>query len=66
MFYFGIDMIIFIGLIVMGKKVVESCVKMLKCYVLEFGGNDVVIVCDDVDFDKCIFKIVIMIFMNLG
>lgn len=62
----GIDMITFTGSIATGKKVAESCAKTLKRYVLELGGNDAAIVCDDVDFDKCIPKIAIMTFMNSG
>ncbi|KAH8172304.1 aldehyde dehydrogenase family protein [Sarocladium implicatum] len=62
----GIDMISFTGSIATGKKVAESSAKTLKRYVLELGGNDAAIVCDDVDFEKCIPKIAITTFMNSG
>lgn len=54
MVYFGFDKIFFIGFIVIGKSVMESVVKDLKVFMFEFGGNDVVIVLLDVDFDDVV------------
>ncbi|KAK4209619.1 aldehyde dehydrogenase [Rhypophila decipiens] len=62
----GIDMISFTGSIATGKKVAESCAKTLKRYVLELGGNDAAIVCEDVDIDKCLPKIATLAFLNSG
>lgn len=62
----GIDMVTFTGSIQTGKKVAESCAKTLKRYVLELGGNDAAIVCDDVDIEKCLPKITTLAFLNSG
>lgn len=62
----GINMISFTGSIATGKKVAESCAKTLKRYVLELGGNDAAIVCEDVDIDKCLPKITTLAFLNSG
>jgi acyl-CoA reductase-like NAD-dependent aldehyde dehydrogenase len=61
-----IDMISFTGSIPTGKKVAASCAKTLKRYVLELGGNDAAIVCEDVDIDKCLPKITTLAFLNTG
>lgn len=61
-----IDMITFTGSIATGKRVAESCAKTLKRCVLELGGNDAAIVCEDVDIDKCMPKIATLSFLNSG
>ncbi|KAM0295844.1 hypothetical protein ACHAO9_000930 [Fusarium lateritium] len=62
----GIDMISFTGSIATGKKVSASCSSTLKRCVLELGGNDAAIVCEDVDIDKCLPKIATLSFLNSG
>ncbi|KAL2016935.1 hypothetical protein VTK56DRAFT_2852 [Thermocarpiscus australiensis] len=62
----GINMISFTGSIPTGKKVAASCSKTLKRCVLELGGNDAAIVCDDVDIEKCLPKITTLAFLNSG
>ncbi|KAL2140337.1 hypothetical protein VTI28DRAFT_3981 [Corynascus sepedonium] len=62
----GVNMISFTGSIPTGKKVAASCARTLKRYVLELGGNDAAIVCDDVDIDKCLPKIATLSFLNSG
>jgi acyl-CoA reductase-like NAD-dependent aldehyde dehydrogenase len=62
----GIDKISFTGSIATGKLVAASCAKTLKRYVLELGGNDAAIVCEDVDIDKCLPKIATLSFLNSG
>lgn len=62
----GINMISFTGSIPTGKRVAASCAKTLKRYVLELGGNDAAIVCEDVDMDKCLPKIATLAFLNSG
>ncbi|KAF2199026.1 aldehyde dehydrogenase-like protein [Delitschia confertaspora ATCC 74209] len=61
-----IDMITFTGSIPTGKRVAASCAKTLKRYVLELGGNDAAIVCDDVEIEKCLPKIATLAFLNSG
>lgn len=64
--YFGIDKIIFIGLIVIGRKVYENVIKIMKKVILEFGGNDVSIVCFDVDVQYVVKQVVIGVFFYGG
>lgn len=61
-----VDMISFTGSIPTGKRIAASCAKTLKRYVLELGGNDACIVCDDVDIEKCLPKIATLCFLNSG
>jgi len=61
-----IDMISFTGSIPTGKRIAASCAKTLKRYVLELGGNDAAIICDDVDIEKCLPKITTLAFLNSG
>lgn len=61
-----IDMISFTGSIPTGKRIAASCAKTLKRYVLELGGNDAAIVCEDVDIMKCLPKIATLAFLNSG
>jgi acyl-CoA reductase-like NAD-dependent aldehyde dehydrogenase len=61
-----VDMISFTGSIPTGKLIAASCAKTLKRYVLELGGNDACIVCDDVDIEKCLPKITTLAFLNSG
>lgn len=62
----GINMVAFTGSIPTGKRVAASCAKTLKRYILELGGNDATIVCDDVDIEKCLPKITMLAFLNSG
>ena len=52
-----IDMVSFTGSCYTGKKVMESCAKTLKRIILELGGNDPAIICEDVDIQKIIPKV---------
>ena len=55
----GIDKVSFTGSSVTGKKVMESCSKTLKRVTLELGGNDACIICEDVDIEKVIPKVIL-------
>ncbi|KAL6693855.1 aldehyde dehydrogenase [Trichoderma pleuroticola] len=61
-----IKLITFTGSVRTGKLVAASCSKTLKRCVLELGGNDALIVCEDVDIPKCLPKIATMTFINAG
>ncbi|KAK6066277.1 putative aldehyde dehydrogenase [Seiridium cupressi] len=61
-----INMVAFTGSIPTGKRVAASCAKTLKRFVLELGGNDAAIVCDDVDIEKCLPKITSVAFLHSG
>jgi len=62
--YFGVDKIVFIGLIDVGKCIVCVVVGGCKKVMFEFGGKGVNIVYDDVLFDQVVEGIVIGIFFN--
>ncbi|KAF2010920.1 aldehyde dehydrogenase-like protein [Aaosphaeria arxii CBS 175.79] len=62
----SIDKIAFTGSTATGKLVAASCAKTLKRYVLELGGNDAAIVCEDVDIDACVPKLAMLSFLNSG
>ncbi|KAI1841071.1 hypothetical protein JX266_012729 [Neoarthrinium moseri] len=62
----SIGMVSFTGSIPTGKRVATSCAKTLKRYVLELGGNDAAIICDDVEIDKCLPKITQLSFLHSG
>ena len=49
-------MIHFIGSVPTDKCVAASCAETLKHYVLELGGNDAAIVCNNIDLEKCLPK----------
>ena len=53
-----IDKISFTGSIFTGKKVMESCSRTLKRVTLELGGNDPAIICEDVELDKVVPKVI--------
>lgn len=49
-----------------GRKVMEGCCKTLKPVVLELGGKDPFVVCDDVDLDRLMPFIMKGSFFNCG
>lgn len=48
----GVDKIIFVGSTQVGKKVMEAAAQTLTPVVLELGGKDAMIVCDDADLGQ--------------
>lgn len=62
----GIHKISFTGTIATGRKVMESCSSTLKKVTLELAGNDASIVCDDIDLDNVVPKVVAGAFFNAG
>lgn len=48
----GVDKVIFVGSTVVGKKVMAAAAETLTPVVLELGGKDAVIVCDDANVDE--------------
>lgn len=55
----GIDKISFTGSSATGRLVMESCSKTLKRVTLELGGNDAAIICEDIDFEKVVPKVML-------
>ena len=55
----GIDKISFTGSSATGRLVMESCSKTLKRVTLELGGNDAAIICEDIEFEKGVRKVML-------
>lgn len=53
-----IGKISFTGSSLTGRRVMASCAKILKRITLELGGNDPAIICDDIDIDAVVPKVV--------
>ncbi|KAI9168048.1 LOW QUALITY PROTEIN: putative aldehyde dehydrogenase FUS7 [Paramyrothecium foliicola] len=56
----------FTGSTATGKKVMAACASTLKRVTLELGGNDVAIVCDDVEIDSVAAKVAFFSFVHSG
>lgn len=56
----GIDKISFTGSSATGRLVMESCSKTLKRVTLELGGNDAAIICEDVDIEETVPKVMLI------
>mmetsp|Transcript_7006 Transcript_7006/g.19782 ORF Transcript_7006/g.19782 Transcript_7006/m.19782 type:complete len:603 (-) Transcript_7006:65-1873(-) len=50
----GVDKLIFVGSTVVGKKVMEAAARTLTPVVLELGGKDAFVVCDDADMKQVV------------
>jgi acyl-CoA reductase-like NAD-dependent aldehyde dehydrogenase len=53
----GVNKVSFTGSVGTGKKVMAACASTVKRVTLELGGNDAAIVCDDVDIEKVVSKV---------
>lgn len=47
----GVGKVIFVGSTAVGKKVMVAAAEKLTPVVLELGGKDPIIICDDADLD---------------
>ncbi len=50
----GVDKIVFTGSLPNGKRVAEACARNLVPVILELGGKDAMIICDDADLDQAV------------
>ncbi len=62
----GVDKISFTGSVATGRKVAEACARQLVPCVLELGGKDPMIVCEDADLDSAAGGAVAGAFLNTG
>lgn len=62
----GVDGLVFIGSGVNGQKVLESAAKTVTPVVLELGGKDPFIVCDDADLDQAAHAAMAGCFISAG
>ena len=62
----GVDKIIFTGSLENGKRVLAEAAKTLTPVVLELGGKDPLIVCDDADLEQAVHAALTGCFINCG
>ena len=62
----GVDKISFTGSVATGRTVAEACARQLVPCVLELGGKDPMIVCEDADLDSAAGGAVAGAFLNTG
>jgi acyl-CoA reductase-like NAD-dependent aldehyde dehydrogenase len=62
----GIDGLVFIGSVANGKRVLEAAARTITPVVLELGGKDPFIVCDDADLELAAHAAMTGCFVNCG
>jgi len=62
----GVDKVIFTGSMENGKRVLAEAAKSLTPVVLELGGKDPLIVCDDADLEQAVHATLTGAFINCG
>ncbi len=62
----GVDSIIFTGSMQNGKRVLEASVERLTPVILELGGKDPMIVCDDANLEQAVHAALNGVFINSG
>ena len=62
----GIDSLVFIGSVRNGQRVLEAAAKTITPVVLELGGKDPFIVCDDADLDQAVHAAMGGCFISCG
>ena len=62
----GVDSLVFTGSVENGRRVLEESAKNLTPVILELGGKDAMIICDDADLDQSVHAAVNGVFINAG
>ncbi len=62
----GVDSILFIGSVNNGRRIIEGSAENLTPVVMELGGKDPLIVCDDAHIQKAVHSALGGTFINLG
>lgn len=62
----GVEKILFIGSVPNGRRILEGSIQHLTPVVLELGGKDPMIVCEDADLDQAVHSALNGCFVNLG
>lgn len=62
----NVQKILFIGSVNNGRRIIEGSAHHLTPVVMELGGKDPMIICDDADIDKAVHSALGGIFVNLG
>lgn len=62
----GVDKIVFTGSVPNGRRVLEGSVQNLTPTILELGGKDALIVCDDADLEQAVAGALAGVFISSG
>ena len=62
----AVDMILFIGSVGNGRRVVQASAERVTPVVMELGGKDAFIVCDDADLEQAVHAAMTGCFINCG
>ncbi len=62
----GVDVLLFIGSVPNGRRVLRAAAETLTPVVLELGGKDPLIVCDDADLERAVHAALGGTFINCG
>lgn len=62
----GVDKIVFTGSMENGRRVAAQCAKTLTPVILELGGKDAMIVCDDAELDQAVHAALAGVFISSG
>ncbi len=62
----GIDSLVFTGSVENGRRVLAEAARNLTPVILELGGKDAMIVCDDADLEQSVHAAVNGVFINAG
>ena len=62
----GIDGVVFIGSVGNGRKVIEASAEPIIPVILELGGKDPFVVCDDADLEQAVHAALAGCFINCG
>lgn len=62
----GVDKILFIGSGGNGRRIIEGSAEHLTPVIMELGGKDPLIICDDADMEKAVHSALGGTFINLG
>ena len=61
-----VDKILFIGSVTNGRRIIEASAQHITPVVMELGGKDAMIVCDDAHLEKAVHSAIGGCFINLG
>jgi len=62
----GVDSLVFTGSVENGRRVLEESARNLTPVILELGGKDAMIICDDADLEQSVHAAINGVFINAG
>ncbi len=62
----GVDLVIFTGSMANGRRVLEAAAQGITPVILELGGKDPMIICDDCDLDEAVHAALAGVFIAAG